>query len=114
MWMVDPKLMCNQHLLGEHVELHMFVGTIKKRKSLDGFVKNNLLEFLSIEKRHTALALEMTKRKMNHKSVLPRMEQEDFDFYSHKVVLSEVNKEESFKELMRRCDKCKQQIGGIK
>ena len=23
MWMVNPKMMCNKHLLGEHVELHL-------------------------------------------------------------------------------------------
>ena len=24
MWMVNPRIMCRQHLLGEHVEIHMF------------------------------------------------------------------------------------------
>jgi hypothetical protein len=32
MWMVDPRLVCSKHLLGEHVELHMFVGCLLKRK----------------------------------------------------------------------------------
>ena len=30
MWMIDPKLLCRKHLLGEHLEIHMFVGTINK------------------------------------------------------------------------------------
>lgn len=34
MWMVPPELMCRQHLLGEHVELHMFVGAINKGTSV--------------------------------------------------------------------------------
>ena len=34
MWNVDPKLMCNKHLLGEHVEMHMFFGTIQKGISM--------------------------------------------------------------------------------
>ena len=30
MWLVPPQLMCDQHLLGEHLEMHMFIGTIRK------------------------------------------------------------------------------------
>lgn len=29
MWMVDPELMCQQHRLGEHKELHDLVGFIR-------------------------------------------------------------------------------------
>ena len=35
MWMIDPTMLCTKHLLGEHVELHMFVGTINKNKKLN-------------------------------------------------------------------------------
>ena len=31
MWLVDPKFMCNQHLLGEHVEMHSFYWHHQKR-----------------------------------------------------------------------------------
>ena len=34
MWMVDPQIMCRQHLLGEHTEMHMFVGTLKRGPAL--------------------------------------------------------------------------------
>lgn len=30
MWLVPPSHMCRKHLLGEHVELHMLLGTLKK------------------------------------------------------------------------------------
>ena len=33
MWNVDVTKMCNKHLLGEHVEMHMFVGIIIKGTS---------------------------------------------------------------------------------
>ena len=46
MWMIDPKMLCKKHLLGEHVELHMFVGTINKNKKLDGYKKNGLVEVI--------------------------------------------------------------------
>ena len=34
MWLVPPSHMCRKHLLGEHVELHMLLGTLKKGKSI--------------------------------------------------------------------------------
>jgi hypothetical protein len=37
MWMVDPRQMCRQHLLGEHNELHMFAGTMRKGIGLAGY-----------------------------------------------------------------------------
>ena len=30
MWKVNPKFLCVRHLLGEHKELHMLVGTLNK------------------------------------------------------------------------------------
>ena len=44
MWMVDPSLLCRKHLLGEHLECHMFVGTINKNISIKGYIKNGLCE----------------------------------------------------------------------
>ena len=40
--MVDPKFLCQKHLCGEHLECHMFLGTLKKNKKVDGYLKNNL------------------------------------------------------------------------
>ena len=31
MWMINPKLMCDQHLLGEHGELHKFIPSFRKK-----------------------------------------------------------------------------------
>ena len=70
MWMVNPKILCERHLLGEHCEIHMFVGAIKKQLSLNGYVENNLLECASLLERHDDLAEEMTRRGMNHASPL--------------------------------------------
>lgn len=70
MWMVDPKIMCNRHLLGEHVECHMFVGTILKNKSLQGYIDNKLLFIGHLANRHQALVEEMIRRGFNHKSEL--------------------------------------------
>lgn len=70
MWMVDPGIMCRKHLLGEHVELHMFLSHIVNGKKVEGFVNNNLLEIASIVTRHEALVNEMMLRGYKHNSPL--------------------------------------------
>ena len=71
MWMVNPRKMCRKHLLGEHVELHMLVGTLQRRKRVDGFVANGLIEPLAIRERHGALVKEMERRGYRRQSPLP-------------------------------------------
>ena len=46
-WMCDPRFMCNKHLFGEHVEHHMFIGTLERKKSINGYIRNDLLLLLS-------------------------------------------------------------------
>ena len=103
MWMVDPKLMCRKHLLGEHVELHMLVGSIKKGQSLQGFIDNKLIDTSKIQKRHDALVKEMERRGYNHKSPLK---------YTDKVKLGVgiVDPKVSLKELHRRCKDCRELV----
>lgn len=98
MWKVDVTKMCTKHLLGEHVELHMFVGTILKNKSLSGYVEKGLIETSHIVRRHQELAAEMRRRGMNHKSPLP-----EFEVDSMGVVDTLANE----LELKRRCRNCK-------
>ena len=71
MWDIDPPRMCRQHLLGEHVELHMMVGSINKGVSLEGYYAKGLVDTDQIVMRHEALVAEMTARGMRHQSPLP-------------------------------------------
>ena len=74
MWgSINPKFLCNRHLLGEHVEMHMFVGTINKGISIEGYIRNNLVNPSYIEARHKELSDEMIRRGMNHNSILPKL-----------------------------------------
>jgi hypothetical protein len=98
MWMVDPQIMCDQHLLGEHVELHMLVGTLVRKRSVAGFVANRLIEVHNVRKRHAALVKEMARRGMNHQSPLP-------EFRARR--LGKVDIDENQTELARRCLQCK-------
>lgn len=105
MWMIEPKILCRKHLLGEHVELHMLVGSIKRKKRLDGFVRNGLLELGSLAERHNDLVAEMTKRGYNHASPL---DVPDISYLSNNVVDAKVDREAALKDLLERCDECKQ------
>lgn len=98
MWNLNPRKMCNQHLLGEHVETHMFVGTLNKNKSVKGYLDKGLLEIHNLKKRHDQLAEEMTKRGMNHQSPLPK----------YKIItLGKINKMKNKKDLIKRCKECR-------
>jgi hypothetical protein len=70
MWMCDPKILCRKHLMGEHVETHMFLGSFQKKKSIAGFVEKNCAQPLALQDRHDVLAAEMVRRGYNHKSPL--------------------------------------------
>lgn len=104
MWMVDPKTMCNKHLFGEHVECHMFVGTIVMKKSLNGYVKNNLVEIAKLHERHNALAEEITRRGYNHKSLLKSF---DSSYLVEQIKIARVNLSLSLADLHNRCEECK-------
>lgn len=103
MWMVDPKIMCRKHLLGEHVEHHMFVGTINRRISIDGYIGGNLLEPTQLLIRHYHLAEEMLRRGYQHKSELLEV---DLSHLGEKQLLTVVDRESSLTELLRRCPDC--------
>ena len=101
--MINPKIMCRQHLLGEHVELHMFIGSIIRGYNLDGYVKNNCLEYKAMFTRHEALVKEMKRRGYNHKS--PLLNPIRFTYPDY-ILNSKVDIKQSLKELLRRCDEC--------
>jgi hypothetical protein len=101
MWAVNPKVLCQKHLLGEHVETHMFVGTIRKGISIQGYIDKGLVNPARIIERHDLLAKEMTRRGMNHKSPIPliKLPPEKPIAVKH-----------SLRELKRRCPDCQARI----
>jgi hypothetical protein len=101
MWNVHPKLMCRQHLLGEHLEMHMFQEHVRHNRSLIGYVKNGLVEVHNIRKRHDILAEELLRRGYNHHSPMYPA-----PFYE----AGEVSVLNSLHELQRRCTECKARI----
>ena len=102
MWMVDPRILCRKHLLGEHVELHMAAAWLRLGKRIDGWVSGNCMEPLSIGARHKALAAELTRRGYKHRSPLrqPRV-------LKTQRPTTKIEKKAAYRELLRRCPACK-------
>jgi len=100
MWMVNPRIMCRQHLLGEHVEIHMFIGTINRNKSVKGYLQKGLLEVHNLYSRHADLVGEMKRRGYNHCSKV----NEKWKFVEE---LGAIDREKNVNELVNRCSKCK-------
>ena len=96
--MVDPRTMCRSHLLGEHVECHMFAGTIKRGKKIQGYLDKGLLETHNIKRRHDELAQEMKRRGYKHLSPI--------EFVPEKKA-GRIDSKRSAAELYGRCRECK-------
>ncbi len=98
--MCSPRILCTNHLLGEHKELHMLVGCIARNKSLNGYVENGLIETHNIKARHDALVREMGRRGwpsgLNHKTPISEID----------LKLGRVNRSASLEDLLRRCRLC--------
>ena len=108
MWMVNPKRLCRKHLLGEHVEIHMLVGTLKKGHSIDGFLEKGLVDPRHVEPRHDAIAREMVARGYHHGSPL---DGPDLILSTHLLGTDNnpgnwVDVQESIRELKNRCAEC--------
>lgn len=105
MWMIDPKLLCRKHLLGEHGELHKFIPSFHKQYSVDNRVSPVVqIELSSYEERHEEIAEEMLRRGMNHKSPLPPLP--DFSYLPREHFEAKVDKNISIRDLRERCDDC--------
>ena len=103
MWMVNPRLMCRKHLLGEHVELHMFVAGIRRGLSLQGYLDKKLFEPHNVRRRHDELVRELVRRGYRHRSPLA-----EFD----PVRAGRIDRRANLAELARRCEQCRMQQNG--
>lgn len=108
--MVDPETMCRKHLLGEHVETHMYHGSMRKRIALLGYLEGNLLEPASLAQRHDALAAEMVRRGYNHKSPMDGADasRAASAYLSNMEMATVVDVEMAKAELHLRCPACKE------
>lgn len=107
MWMVDVQTMCRKHLMGEHVETHMYVGAMLKGTRVGGYIAGNLFEPMSLKARHDELAAEMVARGYNHDSVMgDNSVAAAIASLPEEFILATVRKGDALAELHRRCPEC--------
>ena len=98
MWMVSPKKLCKQHLLGEHFEIHCAVGNLKHTGNWTrGLTKKGFLVPKNFKKRHQQLVDEMIRRGYKHNSPLK----------TNTKLVGKVNTGKSIIDLRNRCKNCK-------
>lgn len=104
--MIDPRLLCGQHLLGEHGEIHKHRHCFVRGHSISG--RKGQIEPASMGRRHDELAVEMARRRMNHKSPYsqPDLSRYDLDGFL-------VDREESLAEIKARCPECQKRISRL-
>ena len=95
--------MCRKHLLGEHVECHMFAGALRKKRSISGYIERGLLAPKMLVQRHNELVVEMRRRGYTHNSVL---EEVDISYLPDWQQNAGVNLVQSILDLLTRCSVC--------
>jgi len=106
MWMVSPRLMCRQHLLGEHLEIHMFLSALQKHKKIEGYIKNNCLEPRSLKQRHDDLVDEMETRDYNHKTPIKDIDCACICDLPQEQQYWKIDSSISLEDLLKRCSRC--------
>ena len=104
MWMIDPSMLCKNHLLGEHGEIHKHRHNFEKGHKIDGRLTPFVaIEPLNMEDRHNKIAIEMFNRGYNHKSPYT---QPDLSMYDKSKIDVSVDLDLSIGELRKRCVEC--------
>jgi len=99
MWMVDPELLCRQHLLGEHFDIHRIVGSLRRfgTRYMRTELSQGHIELQRLRARHDDIVKEMLARGYKHDSPLP---------VHNPVMAGYVDVEMSRVELRDTCEKC--------
>lgn len=104
MWNVDPVLLCRNHLLGEHGEIHKHRHNfVKKHKITKRIFPIVQIEPENMKRRHDELALEMIRRGYNHQSPY---EQPDLNHLIPEERYAKIDTLISIQDLMDRCPEC--------
>lgn len=109
---VPPAIMCKNHLLGEHRELHMFEGHILLKRGVKGYIDNHCLEPLSLVSRHNELVAEMKRRGWTgHKKDLI-ITSSDMEYMGN-YIFRKINPNKSLERILQ-CPECKKNYESMK
>jgi hypothetical protein len=84
----------------------MFLGTLKKGKKIDGFLKNNLFQPRLLYQRHEDIKQEMINRGYKHASPMCEVECGCVLDLPQEKQYWEIDKEKALEDLLSRCPEC--------
>lgn len=106
MWMINPQILCQNHLLGEHGEIHKHKHIFEKKQSIYGRIYPSVqIEPSKMKERHDELAEEMLRRGMKHKSPY---EMPDISYLPEPQRNAKVDIKYNFLDLIDRCSECRE------
>lgn len=115
LWCVDTVIMCRKHLLGEHVELHMMIGSIKKNKNIDGYLAKGLIDISKIITRHKEIVKEMRARNYSHKSEIDLDDKITvIEYFCSIDFCGFIDTNKNLNTLLNRCEECRKQHDTMK
>lgn len=107
--------MCVKHLNGEHLEIHMFLGTLKDKKSIKGYIEKNLCQPRSFKQRHDDIVSEMKARDYKgHKTPIELSDCSCVYDLPLEQQYWEVNTIKSLQDLISRCPECRKRYESLK
>ena len=101
--MIDSRMLCNRHLLGEHFEIHQHRHNFVKGHSIEG--RRGQIEPESMSQRHDDLAEEMLSRGMKHESPYVQPDLSEYDLSGFTV-----DRNDSMLDLKARCCECEKRM----
>ena len=114
-WGIDTALLCRKHLLGEHVECHMALGTLRRGTRVKGYIEKKLLKIGAIHIRHEQLAKEIERRGMKHNSPMTKKDEllvkkMAETYISNLGTDGKLDIAGNIEELKKRCKQCNKNI----
>lgn len=107
LWAIPTRYLCDEHLLGEHKEMHQEAGTLLNHPHgmavVHGHAKLGQFQLSMAADRHDELADEMERRGMNHDSPF------DYDLSEYEDI-GYVDPHANLVDLYNRCDTCASRI----
>lgn len=110
MWMVDSKILCRKHLLGEHFEIEKHRHCFVKKHNMSKRVYLNQIVPLRMEERHNELVREMLRRGYKHNSPY---KQPDVSYLGFEVLLCPFDYKSALEDLLNRCPECKKRFESV-
>lgn len=111
--MLPTEILCRNHLLGEHKEIHTQLAFVLKKYNPSGWIRHRFIFPTYLLVRHRELIEEFRVRKYNHQSPITTIQFKDFistlklvGIKDYDQKFTDDDKRKSIVDLIGRCSIC--------